>query len=253
MLKFLARHSPHVKSQGNRIRHRRKTTGLDTGCMLNTEYGTWEVGLSINITSVLVISIAYVQESLFSWSAWALERAVQASHLRCSTMAGTGEHTMSLPLTPSTKQGTLTEQCSAGGVVAAACSWWWLCPALLRHLPTSYLWFPCLISTISFDDLFWCIFLPATVRFENRRDDPPRDVRQAQHGAQETLTHKARVSQIAVLAPGAYFCSCCKQATDVCAASPVHRQPSAHALRNWQGQSDLPLTEGNTLIKQLSL
>lgn len=52
MLRFLVRCPSHIKRWGKRIKHGRKTSGLDGGCMLwdvNTEHGTWEVGYLLTL------------------------------------------------------------------------------------------------------------------------------------------------------------------------------------------------------------
>lgn len=148
MLRFLVRCPSHIKRWGKRIKHGRKTSGLDGGCMLwdvNTEHGTWEVGYLLTLLlfkwpqlhPYLLGALELWEGQFKSWGA-----AVWHSGACCAFACNSKYKVVK------THWAILTVR-----AVAAACSWWWLCPALLRHLPTSYLLFSQLISTTLFSDL----------------------------------------------------------------------------------------------------
>lgn len=71
LLRFLAGHSPHIRSSGNRVKCRGKTNGhTDRLCAATREDTTWPVESEVTFSScILMVSVPHMEGRLSSGAA----------------------------------------------------------------------------------------------------------------------------------------------------------------------------------------
>lgn len=94
LLRFLAGHSPHIRSLGNRVKCRGKTNGhTDWLCAARSEDRTWQVESEVTFRSFHFKGLSSAHRSvIIFWGCWSLGQVCSSPPLKCSSVVCSGTH-----------------------------------------------------------------------------------------------------------------------------------------------------------------